>query len=462
MFVVTLAFLFVGVALAQPPSSKCVPDNFGYSEALDKSLLFYEAQRSGDLPENEMRVKWRKDSALGDRGDNGEDLTGGYYDAGDFVKFGFPFASTMTLLAWGGDAYKDGYEKAGMMQYLRSAVKWGTDYMLKCHISSDVFYGQVGKGDLDHAVWGRPEDMTMWRPAYKIDPQHPGSDLAGESAATLAAAAVLFSGVDDGYASNLRTHAEQLFAFADTHRGKYSDSITEADNYYRSWNGYNDELVWGAVWLYKATGQQHYLDKAKQYYDEFGLWTDNNVISWDDKTAGVKILLAELTGEQRFKNDLEGTCDNLLSIQQSPGGQVFIDQWGSLRYTANAAFVCLRAADVIGGSKGDAYRNFAVGQMEYILGKHGNSFVVGFGNNPPQRPHHRSSSCPNAPAPCNWDNFNNPGPNPQVLYGALVGGPKAADDYYVDSRQDFQMNEVALDYNAGFQSALAGLNQQKC
>jgi endoglucanase len=42
-------------------------------------MLFFEAQRSGKLPANQ-RVTWRKDSALGDKGDNGEDLTGGYYD----------------------------------------------------------------------------------------------------------------------------------------------------------------------------------------------------------------------------------------------------------------------------------------------------------------------------------------------------------------------------------------------
>ena len=46
---------------------------------LVKSLLFYEAQRSGKLPANN-RIPWRGDSALGDKGANGEDLTGGYYD----------------------------------------------------------------------------------------------------------------------------------------------------------------------------------------------------------------------------------------------------------------------------------------------------------------------------------------------------------------------------------------------
>jgi endoglucanase len=53
--------------------------------------------------------------------------------------------------------------------------------------------------------------------------------------------------------------------------------------------------------------------------------------------------------------------------------------------------------------------------------------------------------------------MNNPGPNHQVLFGALVGGPDTQ-DLYVDDRNDYVKNEVATDYNAGFQSALAGLS----
>ena len=51
----------------------------------------------------------------------------------------------MTLLAWGGINHAEGYEKANMMGYLRDAVKWGTDYILKAHVSEDTLYGQVSK-----------------------------------------------------------------------------------------------------------------------------------------------------------------------------------------------------------------------------------------------------------------------------------------------------------------------------
>lgn len=49
-----------------------------YKEVIAKSLKFYKAQRSGRLPDND--IPWRSHSALNDRGQNGEDLSGGYYD----------------------------------------------------------------------------------------------------------------------------------------------------------------------------------------------------------------------------------------------------------------------------------------------------------------------------------------------------------------------------------------------
>ena len=57
----------------------CVTAAYDYKTVLRDSLLFYEAQRSGKLP-TDRKVTWRKDSALNDKGQKGEDLTGGYYD----------------------------------------------------------------------------------------------------------------------------------------------------------------------------------------------------------------------------------------------------------------------------------------------------------------------------------------------------------------------------------------------
>lgn len=96
-------------------------------------------------------------------------------------------------------------------------------------------------------------------------------------------------------------------------------------------------------------------------------------------------------------------------------------------------------------------------QVDYALGiPRGRSYVVGWGRNPPTRPHHRGASCPSLPDACTWGDYHTSRPNPHVLYGALVGGPSKG-DVYRDRRDDYKKNEVAIDYNSGVTGALAGL-----
>jgi endoglucanase len=63
-----------------------------------------------------------------------------------------------------------------------------------------------------------------------------------------------------------------------------------------------------------------------------------------------------------------------------------------------------------------------------MLGDSGRSFVVGFGNNPPTHIHHRGASCPiengagSGNPSCDYTNYALQTPNPNILYGALVGG----------------------------------------
>ena len=69
---------------------------------------------------------------------------------------------------------------------------------------------QVGDGDTDHYCWQRPEDMTTSRRAYKIDEDHPGSDVAGETAAAMAAASIVFRRTNPHYSQLLLDHAQQV------------------------------------------------------------------------------------------------------------------------------------------------------------------------------------------------------------------------------------------------------------
>jgi endoglucanase len=214
--------------------------------------------------------------------------------------------------------------------------------------------------------------------------------------------------------------------------------------FYNSWSGYNDELVWGAIWMYRATNETAFLDKAQSYYANLSNQQQSAVKSykwthaWDDKSYGSYVLLAKLTGATNYHQDAQrwlnwwtvgGTALGAdgTRVNYSPGGQAVLDQWGSLRYAANTAFVALVYSDAITDTVLKArYHDFAKRQIDYALGDNprNSSFVVGFGANPPRNPHHRT-------AHGSWtDQITFPTVSRHILYGALVGGPKSNNDAY--------------------------------
>lgn len=112
-----------------------------YRNALAKSILFFEGQRSGRLPAGQ-RAKWRGDSALRDGTEAGVDLAGGYYDAGDNVKFGFPMAFTTTMLSWSVIEFGE-LMPAAERRHAAAAIRWATDYLLKTLSLPGVIFVQV-------------------------------------------------------------------------------------------------------------------------------------------------------------------------------------------------------------------------------------------------------------------------------------------------------------------------------
>lgn len=68
---------------------------------------------------------------------------GGYYDAGDHVKFGLPAAFTVTMLAWGTTEYRKEITELNQMGHALWAIRWGTDYFMKAHTQPNVLWAQV-------------------------------------------------------------------------------------------------------------------------------------------------------------------------------------------------------------------------------------------------------------------------------------------------------------------------------
>uniref|UniRef100_F6RWX2 cellulase n=1 Tax=Ciona intestinalis TaxID=7719 RepID=F6RWX2_CIOIN len=442
----------------------CQSSMYNYAEALAKSMLFYEAQRSGSLPPNQ-RVRWRGNSAMNDGSDNNIDLSGGYYDGAGYIKYNFPMAFSSTLISWSVIRYGRTYRALGQYNHALDTIKWATDYFIKCHPEPNLFYGQVSDKSADSQFFGRPEDMTYQRRSYKIDFTQPeiGTDLAAEAAAAMASAAIVYKTVNPSYSNTLQQHAVELYNFATTApRRPYSRSIRHAAQAYGTEaSSYKDELAWAALWLYKLTRLPVYLNDAKRIVNLLDESRRRPLLNVNVKTAGVQLLLSEMTNTRRFKAAFKLFCthaqpeqsSNLLSRSDYTNrGLLYVNQWGPLRYAANTAFICAMAAD----NNVDTERNrvLAQNQLNYILGSNGRSFVVGFGTNPPTKVFHQSSYCPPPPAACN--RFDAETPNAHILYGALVGGPSESDSF-MNQRMNQKQSSVTLDYNAGYQATLAAV-----
>ncbi|XP_022157127.1 endoglucanase-like isoform X2 [Momordica charantia] len=454
---------------------------FNYGDALGKAVLFFEGQRSGKLSEAQ-RVKWRGDSALSDGGLENVNLVGGYYDAGDNVKFGWPMAFTVALLSWTAAEYEEEIASVKQLDHLRSSVRWGADFILRAHTSPTTLYTQVGDGNSDHQCWERPEDMDTPRTLYKITPNSPGTEAAADAAAALSAASIVFNRVDANYSRTLLQHSKSLFQFADRFRGSYSASCP----FYCSYSGYQDELLWAAAWLYKASGSSKYLN----YVSSNQGWSQAaSEFSWDNKFAGAQTLLAKefYQGKKelsKFKNDAESFICTVMPgssssrISTTPGGLLFVRDSSNLQYVCSSSmvlFIYSRLLDKAGvggvhcGSKyfpSSQIKTFAKSQVDYILGENPlkMSYMVGFGSKYPLQLHHRASSIPSIKAHptkvgCNdgYSNYfhsNNPDPNTHI--GAIVGGPNS-NDQFSDLRTDYSHSEPTTYMNAAFVGSVAAL-----
>ncbi|CDO74619.1 Glycoside Hydrolase Family 9 protein [Trametes cinnabarina] len=473
------------------PSNGTTP-NPQWSVLLGNLLYFYDEQRSGKLPANE-RVSWRNDSALDDGSDVGLDLSGGYYDAGDYVKYTFPLSFTLMSVCWGALDAGQGYDLANQTAYLDDMLRWGLDWL--AHPSPNTLFVQVGDGNLDNAYWGGDKSIPGPRPSYQINDTSPGTDAAAQAAAAFAACSSLYSNrtlissstsalANTSYAATLQNHARQLYTFATGASGgmqTYQTAVPQSADAYAS-SGYSDELSIAALFLAltetDSNATSYYADAVKWYYSgNLGQQLhagDETVFNWDSKTPGIAVLAAQIVSA--YPNVVSGS-NATLGVWQSAvegyfhgivngtgrshltnGGLLIFpgdSDEASLNPALNVAMLMMRYASANLTTSQDAqnrYIAFAQNQLDYVLGKNPMAvpYVVGQHPNSPANPHSAISTGyapPNGSltAPDNLD--TDPAKEAYVLYGGVVGGPDEHDRFW-DLRSDWVENEVALDYTA--------------
>jgi endoglucanase len=503
--------------------------------ALQESLYFYDAQKSGPArTDGDQPLSWRGDSEPGDacvplqpksttvpNGVNMSaafiaankavldpnntgcvNLSGGFHDAGDHVKFGLPQSYAAAVLGWGMYEFPQAYQSTGTWAHAMDEMKWFSDYFLHSTFLNSsgqvvAFAYQVGEGSVDHNYWGPSElqnPATYPRPAYFATSQTPAADQAASAAAALAVESILTAGSNPTYSAKCLSYAEALYSFARANPGTgYSGG------FYPS-SGYVSEEAWAADWLYLATGTWSYINdiiatNASGAYTGYlsniitsagSTWQNTWVMSWDSRWGGVFSLLDPIVQGnanvpagvqsdihyfdkwqvQYWSHVPHDNPSDTSFIQTTPAGFSYLTTWGSARYNTAAQLEALvYRKNFPNDPQSVLFTNWAMGQMNYLMGDNPAnwSYIVGFGSNVPgvgpevggtataaSHPHH-------ADAQGSLDNSqSDPATDRHILYGALVGGPSSTDQPD-DVTTDYVLNEVAVDYNAAFVGALAGL-----
>ena len=464
---------FTGSAAAVPAATAAAEEStstYNYGEALQKSMFFYEVQQSGVKPDwNE--VSWRADCMTNDY------VPGGWFDAGDHLKFTLTNAYSAAMLGWGLLEYGDGVEKAGQRTMYENNLQFALDYLVGCDRGSDIVY-MIGDGSFDHVWWGSAEVYMAKYELMKGETERPyytceNSAIQADMAAALCTGYLNFKDSKPEKAAEYLEHAIDLFDRADKLRSIGDDAAEQP--YYKITTFY-DDLFYAANWLYMATGEQKYLDLCKNdYISNLGKEEQSSELKytwgmcWDDVMQGGMLLYAINTGDTQWKDQFTKHLEYWTTgyggkqITYTPDGLPWLFQWGSLRHATTTAFLAYVAVDELYQddlAKTTKYTQFANRVMNYCFGDNSDhfSYVVGMGDDYPQAWHHRTSSGA-------WnDKWSNIGqtegedakPHAHILYGALVGGPDQ-NDGYSDKIGDYQYTEVAIDYNAGYTAALCAM-----
>ncbi|MCD8219032.1 MAG: glycoside hydrolase family 9 protein [Ruminococcus sp.] len=471
--VISAAILaLTGTSAVVPAVTSTAENNtdYNYGEALQKSMFFYEVQQSGELPDwNE--VSWRADSMTNDY------VSGGWYDAGDHLKFTLTNAYAATMLGWGLLQYRDGMEAVGQETLYENNLQWALDYLVGCDLGDEIVY-MIGDGSFDHVWWGSAEVyMAKYelmtgeteRPYYTCN----DSCIEAQMAAALCTGYLCFKDSQPDKAAEYLEHAVACFERADANRSIGDD--TEEHSYYKPSTFY-DDLFYAANWLYMATGEQKYLDLcANDYIDNLGTEEQSTELKytwghcWDDVMQGGMLLYAINTGDSTWKTQFQKHLEYWTTgyggkqITYTPDGLPWLTTWGSLRHATTTAFLAYVAADTLFADDEtycEKYTEFADGVMNYCFGDNSSnySYVVGMSDTYPQAWHHRTSS---GVWDDKWTGIGTTGTDDSkehahILYGALVGGPDQNDNFS-DKISDYQYTEVAIDYNAGYTAALCAM-----
>jgi endoglucanase len=473
----TYTVTVAGPIPAASPSFRIDTGTSLYSGALANSLSFYQTERDGpNFIANALRTApghLNDQNAMtyltpnanssghfkGDLSPLGGTINaaGGWWDAGDYLKFVQTTSYTVDLLLAGVRDFPSQMGPGSATSDFTAEAKFGADWLLRMwDDSTQTLYYQVGIGEGnsatvgDHDIWRLPQaDDTFGgtdplyryirnRPVFRAGP--PGSlispNLAGRDAAALAEAFQVFKNSDPAFATRCLLAAEHIFDLANT--SPSGNLLTVIPFSFYPENEWRDDLELGATELYFAVaggglpaGLPHtdplfYLGRAAHWanayitgpndaadtlnlYDVSGLahYELYRAIAQAGNPAGLEVTQARLLA------DLKKQLDRALAQGATdPFGFGF--PWNVYDTTSHGAGLSVMASEYDQLTGTQAYGAYSQQWLANILGANawGSSFIVGDGSTFPHCLQHQVANLVGSLAG-----------SPPVLAGAAVEGP---------------------------------------
>jgi endoglucanase len=518
-----------GTVSAKSPEFKVDTAASLYSGTLSNALSFYRDQRDGgDFIASDLR---KKAGHLNDKtaetyrtpefeGDPGRikgglvsaggviDASGGWTDAGDYLKFVHTTSYVVALMLVGRRDFPNQMGPASRGADFTAEAKFGLDWLLRMwDDNSKTLYYQVGIGspisgaENDHSIWRMPQDddtshgtdkeyrYIRNRPVFIAGP--PGSkispNLAGRLAGDFALCYRIFHASNSTYANRCLLAAEHIFDLADT--APTRQLVTAAPFEFYAETQWRDDLEFAATELYLAVregnlpaGLPHsdadfYLKSAAEWAAQYirNRGQESGVLDAADMSGLAHFDLYRAIGTQKSATQLAVTQAQLLgdlrktldhsTEQAAKDAFGFGISWGEGDTPARGFAIVVMAKEYDYLSKGHTFSDFADRWVANSLGANpwGISFIVGDGSTFPHCTHHQVANLAGS----------NDGKKP-ILAGAVVEGsirklesgvpwgavrcpPSGKDPFekfngpdakYLDDVKYYSTNEPAIDLTA--------------
>jgi endoglucanase len=516
-----------GPPAAASPSFRIDSGQNVYAGTLANALSFYQTERDGPnyIPnalrsapghlndQNAMTYLTPHANSSGHFPDDLDplgvriDASGGWWDAGDYIKGVETLGYTTALLLHGVREFPGQMGSGSATSDFTAEAKFGTDWLLRMwDDSTSTFYYQVGIGTGnakivgDHDIWRLPQADDSFggtdpryryirnRPVFRLGP--PGSlispNLAGRDAAVFALCFQIFKTSDPAFANRCLLAAEHIFDLANTNPGKLTTYIPFSFYPETEWRS---DLELGAAELYLAVasgglpaGLPH--TDASYYLQQAAHWANAYITGPDD--AADTLNLYDVSGLAHYElhkaiglagnpqglettqaalvADLKKALDGALAQAATDPFQ-FGFPWATWDTTSHGAGLAVMASEYTQLTGTPTYALWSSRWVANILGANawGVSLIVGDGTTFPHCIHHQVAnlvgSLDGSPPVLNGAAVE--GPNGTVYTGFLTGmnncPPDDSDPYaqfngshakFKDDIESFSTIEPAVDLTA--------------